>query len=252
VGPNYPNAAALSPYAFAAVSEAEMGADLNADGDLQDDVIHEIQTATDAVRNMGLAVFGRIVTSSVHVASSSARPPGGGRFQRGRPTPATASVRLRPARPFATGTNPLNTGIAAPSTGGGVGTAADSSSRVGGRGARDRNGDGDQIDVVPRVFDGALFAVSALAAPAHAPGTPLVARNGRVLYAASEPAQGGLLNGDGDQLDVALFAIDFKIGLPTLRTIGGGAARAVAGHPTRSRTARPSTSSTRRRRTAST
>jgi hypothetical protein len=233
VGLNYPNAAALSPYAFAAVSETEMGADLNTDGDTLDDVIHEFETATDAVRNMGLAVSGRIVASDAHVAFLVGEAgQAAGDFNGDGDSFDLVWFVYDPARPFATGTNPLNTGIAAPAIGGGAGTAggfvlleSEAAGRV------DRTGDGDQVDVVPRAFDGALFSVSALAAPAHAPGAPLVARNGRVLYAASEPAQGGLLNGDGDQLDFALFAIDFKIGLPTLRRVGGGAARATANHP---------------------
>ncbi len=233
VGLSFPNAAALAPYAFAAVSETEMGADLNADGDMLDDVIHEVETVTDAVRNMGLAVSGKIVASDVHVAFlvSEARQAATDFNGDGDAADLVWFV-YDPARAFAPGTNPVNTGLAAPAAGTGAGVAggfvlleSEAAGRV------DRNGDGDQIDIVPRVFDSALFAVSLLAAPAHAPGAPLVARNGRVLYAASEPAQGGLLNGDGDLLDFALFEIDFKVGLPTLRTIGGGAARAVANHP---------------------
>jgi hypothetical protein len=130
------------------------------------------------------------------------------------------------------GTNPVNTGIAAPVTGGGAGTAGgfvllESEAAANG----DRNGDGDILDIVPRVFDGTSFSVSTLQVPAYAPGTPLVARAGRVLFAASEAAQGASLNGDGDALDVTLHAIDFTLGPPVLRKIGNGAARAVANHP---------------------
>jgi len=233
VGLAYPNAATIAPYAFIAVSESEMGADLNGDGDQLDDVLHEIETAADAVRNTGLAVAGKIVASDVHVAflvSESGQA--GSDFNGDGDSADLVWFVYDPARPFAPGTNPVNTALAAPVTGGGAGVAggfvlleSEASARA------DRNGDGDRIDIVPRAFDGAAFAVSPLAAPAQAPGAALVGRNGRVLYAASEPAQGAGLNGDGDQADFVLFAIDFKLGTPTLRPVGAVAARAVGNHP---------------------
>lgn len=233
IGSAYPNATALSNLVFVAVSEAEMGADLNADGDLLDEVIHEIDTATGAVRPMGLAVVGRIIPSNVQVAFLvSEAGQAGSDFNGDGDFADLIWFVYDPARPFAPGTNPLNTGIAAPFAGAGAGTAggfvlleSEGADRV------DRNGDGDQLDIVPRAFSGAAFALSVLAAPAYAPTTQLVARNGRVLYAASEASQGVSLNGDPDLLDFALHAIDFTPGLPTLRRIGGGAARAVANHP---------------------
>ncbi len=210
-----------------------MGTDLNADGDLLDDVIHEIETVSGAVLPMGLAVFGPIVASDAHVAFlvHEAAQAAGDFNGDGDATDLVWFV-YDPARPFAPGTNPVNTAFAAPPIGTGAGVAGgfvllESEAAAG----ADRNGDGDQIDIVPRVFDGALFAASLLAAPAQAPGTALVGRNGRVLYVASEPAQGASLNGDGDQLDSALHAIDFKVGVPTLGPVGAGAARAVANHP---------------------
>jgi hypothetical protein len=233
VGPTYPNAAALGTLVFAAVSEAETGTDLNADGDLLDDVIHEVDTTTITAQPMGLAVAGRILTSNVHVAFLvSEAGQAGSDFNGDGDFADLIWFVYDPALAFSPGTNPVNTAIAAPFAGNSAGTAGGFVLLESEAAARaDRNGDGDQADVVPRVFDGAAFAVSPLLAPAYALPTTLVARNGHVLYAASEAAQGVSLNGDGDLLDFALHAIDFTTGLPTLRRVGGGAARAVAGHP---------------------
>jgi hypothetical protein len=193
-----------------------------------------VDAATGAILPLGLAVFGRIVASDRHFA-----------FLVNEGGQATTDLNgdgdigdlvwfvYDPAQPFAPGTNPFNTGLAAPSgsavgagtTGGFVLLESEAAARV------DLDGDGDQLDIVPRAFDGTLFAVSALALPASAPGTALFARNGRVLYASSEAAQGASLNGDGDQLDFTLFAVDFTLGLPARVPVGGGAARAVGNHP---------------------
>ncbi len=233
VGLTYPNATSLGTLAYAAASEAEMGTDLNADGDLLDEVLHEVDTATGAVRPMGLAVVGRIVASDVQIAFLvSETGQAGSDFNGDGDFADFIWFVYDPARPFVPGTNPLNTAVAAPFAGTGAGTTGGFVLLESEAAARaDRNGDGDQTDIVPRAFAGAPFAVSPLLAPAHAPTTQLVARNGRVLYAASEASQGVSLNGDGDLLDFALHAIDFTPGVPTLRRIGGGAARAVANHP---------------------
>lgn len=234
VGISYPNAATIAPFVVAAVSETEMGADLNGDGDLLDDVVHEVDASTGAILPLGLAVFGRIVASDRHFA-----------FLVNEGAQATTDLNgdgdtgdlvwfvYDPAQLLAPGTNPLNTGLAAPAGGAvGAGTTGgfvllESEAAAG----VDLDGDGDKLDVVPRAFNGTAFAVSPLLLPAAAAGTALVARNGRVLYAASEAAQGASLNGDGDQLDFALFAVDFTLGPPMKVPVGGGAARSVANHP---------------------
>jgi hypothetical protein len=182
---------------------------------------------------MGLAVVGRIVTSSAQVAFLvNETGQAGSDFNADGDFADLIWFVYDPAQALVPGTNPANTAIAAPFAGAGAGTAGGFVLLESEAAARaDRNGDGDQIDIVPRVFNGPAFAVSPLLAPAFAPTTTLVARNGRVLYAASEAAQGLSLNGDGDLLDLCLHAIDFTPGLPTLRRIGGGAARAVGNHP---------------------
>lgn len=233
VANSYPNATSLGTLVFAAVSEGEMGVDLNNDGDLLDSVIHRVDTAAVTAQSLGLAVVGGILVSDAHVAFLvSEVGQAGTDFNADGDFADLIWFVYDPARPLG-GTNPLNTAVAAPFAGNSAGTTGGFVLLESEAAARaDRNGDGDQSDIVPRVFNGATFAMSALLAPAYATATPIVARNGRVLYAASEAAQGVSLNGDADLSDFALHAIDFAPGLPTLVRIGGGVtARAVANHP---------------------
>jgi hypothetical protein len=233
IGSSFPNAATLPPLVLLAVSEAEAGGDRNGDADLLDLVMHRYDTTTGGVVNLGFAALGPVVVSDRHFAFVvSEAGQFGSDFNGDGDTLDGVWFVYDPARPLS-GTNPLNTGVAAPTpglaaagtTGGFVLLESEGSANA------DRNGDGDTADIVPRAFDGVSFAVSSLLLPAKAPGTPLVASSGRVLYTASETAQGAFLNGDGDPLDVVLFAVDFTVGLPTRVAVGAGFPRAVAGHP---------------------
>jgi len=233
IGAAFPNAATLPPRVLFSASEAENGTDLNGDGDTTDGVLHAINTNTGVVTNFGLAIVGGIVTSDSQFAFLVSEPAQGNVDLDGDGDALDAVWFVYdPALPMASG-NPVNTALATPATGlAGAGTTGgfvllefEGAARV------DWNGDGDQGDIIPRVFLGSTFSVSSLLLPAQVAATPLVARNGRVLYLASEASQAQALNGDGDQLDSVLFAVDFTGGLPARVPVGGPFPRSVANHP---------------------
>lgn len=230
----FPDAAAIGQRVLYPVSEIEMQADLNGDGDMLDRVVHELDVATDTTANLGLAVVGTILTSNLHLAFLVPEAGQGGTDLNGDGDTGDAVWYVYvPGAAAGVGTR-INTAVATPATGlGGAGTRGgfvllESETAQ----AADLNGDGDMLDVVGALFDGATLTVSPVIAGPQAPATPLVARNGRVLMAVAEAAAGATdLNGDGDATDIVLHVVDFNLGTPTFTRIGFPSGRAVANHP---------------------
>jgi hypothetical protein len=233
IGTDFNRAAVIGSLVLVPVSENEMGADLNADGDQSDRVLEQVDTDGQVSFNLGVAVTGRILASDQHFAFQIGEAAQGGADLNGDGDTSDAVwFVFDPARPPGPA-NPFNTMLATSSIGlVGVGTTggfvllqSEASSGV------DLNNDGDALDIIPTVFDGRAFAVSTVPIPPHAAGTPLVARAGRVLVAAAEQAATADLNGDGDQTDTTLGYVDFNIGIAVYRPIGNAFARAIANHP---------------------
>ena len=234
VGPSFGGAAAIGADVVAAVSETEMGADLNGDGDRLDLVVHLTDTATNTSTNLGIAIVGPVIASDKQFAFLALEPGQNNTDLNGDGDSADGVWFVYdPARPLNLGANPRNTMIPAHATGmPGVGTRggfvlmqAEVAANA------DLNGDGDMIDEIPVAFDGGAFAVSPLVMPAHASATPLISRNARVLLASSEAAAALDQNGDGDMTDVVLGVVDFTQGFAQLQLVGGAFGRAVANHP---------------------
>jgi len=233
IGVDFDKTAVLGTLLITPVSENEMGMDLNADGDLGDRVLQEVDVSAQTNLNLGVATTGPVLVSDRHFAFLIVEAAQGGVDLNGDGDTADAVWFVYdPARPLGP-LNPFNTMLATPAiglagaatTGGFVLLQSENSAST------DVNGDGDLADVVPAAFDGGLFVVSTTAVPPHATGTPLVARAGRVLVASAEQAAGADFNGDGDQIDTTLGYVDFATGLAIFRPIGNTFARAIANHP---------------------
>jgi len=234
VGTAFQGAAAIDPLILVAVNEQEMGFDLNGDGDLFDEVLHQFNTVQGTVTNLGLAVAGPVLVSDRHFAFLIGEASQNGiDLNADGDTGDAVWFVYDPSRPLSPGLNPANTRLATPSNGlAGIGTRggfvllqSEAASKA------DLNGDGDMADIVPRVFDGAAFAVSGVMVPPWAMNTPLRARNARVLVASSEVAAGAFLNGDADMTDTVLGCVDFTQGFGMYVRIGSGLQRSIANHP---------------------
>ena len=222
-------AAAIVPRVLVAVSEFEMARDLNGDGDQLDRVLHEVDTVTGLLLNHQLAVVGPILTSDTQFAFLVNERDQAGLDLNGDGD-ATDSVWFAydPVRG-----PPVNLAIATPLTGlGGAGTRGGFVllQSEGASGNTDLNSDFDAADEVGRMFDGNTFALVAQVIGPHSPASPLVARNGRVLFLSAEPnfgPAGSDFNGDGDRTDKVLGVVDFTAGAPAFTNL----ARSVANHP---------------------
>ncbi|MFB3066898.1 MAG: hypothetical protein ACE10D_10350 [Planctomycetota bacterium] len=216
------------------VSERESQQDLNNDGDMLDAVAHLVDTTTDTNTNLRLAVVGPMLSSGTHFAFLVPEGGPGGTDLNGDGDFIDASWHLLdPAQ----GT-PVNLAImstAAPQPA--VGTAGgfvflEAESAVG----ADATADGDTADNI--FVEYALATGQTARIPfAHATGTSLVARSGRVLVLASEAAMSNAtittdFNGDGDGTDMVLLGFDFtQGGLSAAIPIGPVGPRSVAAHP---------------------
>lgn len=233
IATDFERSAVIGALVVTPVSESEMETDLNGDGDQADRVLQQVDTESQINSNLAVAATGPVLASDRHFAFLIGEAAQGGADLNGDGDTSDAVWFVYdPARPPGP-TNPFNTMLATPSiglvgagtTGGFVLLSSEASTGA------DLNGDGDTLDIVPAAFDGGVFAVSTAVIPPHAAGTPLVARNGRVLVAASEAAAAADLNGDGDQTDTTLGYVDFNFGLAVFRPVGNTFARAVANHP---------------------
>jgi len=228
---NFQNAAVVARRIAAPVSEPEMGADLNGDGDTLDDVLHLVDTDTNTNVNHGLAVIGPVLASDRHFAFLVSEGAQGLDLNGDGDVNDAVWHVLDPGLPSGAG-NPLNTGIATGGTGlPGVGVRGgflllQSEAAQG----ADLNQDGDAIDTIGALFDGAAFGVTGLTG-AIAPATPLPARNARVAFTLGEAFGSVDLNQDGDMTDLVLGFADFTLSPPTLGRPGAPGARAIANHP---------------------
>lgn len=227
----FAEAAVLEPLVAVAVSEFEMAADLNGDGDQLDRVIHTVDTTDGSQVNLALAVIGKILASDRRFAFLVSE---GGQAATDLNGDGDASDAVwHVYDPSQAPAPPQNLSLATPFTGlAGAGTAGGFVllQSEGASGGTDLNTDGDVADEVVRMFDGPTGTVLAQVAGPHVTATPLVARNGRVLVLTSEPGLGPVgadLNGDGDTLDNVLAVVDFTAGLAAFTNLG----RAIANHP---------------------
>jgi hypothetical protein len=233
VANSFPDAAALGTSVVVAVSEQEAAADLNADGDTQDRIVHRLDTATGTITNLGFATVGRALSSGRFFAFLVREADHGKGSLNADPDTTDAVWHLYdPALP-PSAINPRNLGVATPANGlPGAGTVGgfllvEAESAQG----RDLNFDGDLQDTFPVFVDD--VAGGPLAGPpvALAPTAPIVARSGRFVYGISEAATRIDLNGDGDATDVLLNVADLRLGVPFVQPVGAGLPRAVANHP---------------------
>jgi len=231
VGNRFADIAVLGRFALVPVSEAETGADLNNDGDLLDHVAHLLDIAANTSTNLQLAVRGKPVASDQQfaflVGESDQQFDLSGDGDRADAVwhlldPATP---LSPSNPFNTSlSTPLNGRPAMGAVGGMVLIVAESAMGV------DLSGDSDLLDDVVFAVEHLGQAISPLAIPPHAPGTPIIAHDNHILLCGSEAALGMDITGDTDANDVVLATLAFESpGAPTVRIIGSGVPRAV--HP---------------------
>jgi hypothetical protein len=232
IASEFPNAAALGPHILVAVSELQMGADLNGDADTNDLVVHHVEATTDAVTNLGFAVAGRILASDARFAFLVPEGAQGATDLDGDGDATDAMwFFFDPARPPGPA-NPSPAGVvstavplpAAATQGGFVFVESEAAANL------DRNGDGDRVDLLAVTFAEASLALQFRLVPV-ATARPLVARAGRVLFCASETAQPSDFNMDGDALDTVLVGVDFTTPAALLVPVGAGRPRAVANLP---------------------
>jgi len=229
----FARAAVVPPYLLIPVSEIESGKDLNDDRDKVDRVMHLLDTESGEVTNLGLAVTGKAYACDVQFAFLVSEVGQNVSDLNGDGDTLDAVWFVFDPRLPLGPTNPSNTGLATPGSGlPGVGTTGgfvllQSETSSGG----DLNGDGDITDLVIRAINTTTRTVAPLQPMAQAAGTPLVARNGRVLVAISEKGEGQSLNGDADTLDTVLVAVDFTFLETRIVNVGGIFPRAIGNAP---------------------
>ena len=220
---------------LAPVSESEMAADLNGDGDLLDLVATLVDTRNDTTRALALALAAPPLSNGEDFAFLVSEQ-GQNRTDLSGDGDTGDAVWfvLDPAVPIGN-SNPFNLGIATPALG--LSGAATQGAFVLLQSElaeqADLTGDGDVLDVVPVgvVTLGTTVAAYPFPTVSVTVGRPLVARGARVLMAQSEASTGGDLNGDGDTLDNVLAVVDFTQGTPFARALGFPAPRAVGQRP---------------------
>ena len=231
----FDSAAALDPFVLVAVDETAMDQDLNHDGDILDRVVACIDTTTDEITYLEYAVRGPFLASSRMFAFLAVESDHGYTdFNKDGDYADAAWFVYEPTQPVGPN-NPQNTNVATPASGlpaaategGFVFLNSESASGV------FLNGDLDQFDNLVAVYDDQIRAIISVGAWTHSPNSPLVARAGRVLVASSESFATADLNQDGDLADTVLSYVDFNLGTPILRPVGGPFPRAVSIHPYR-------------------
>lgn len=229
VGGSFDKVAAVDRWIMVPVSERDMGEDRNGDGDTNDHVVAVVNTETEEVVNLGLATVSPTVSSKATFAflvnegaQAATDLNGDGDF-----IDAVWFV-YDPSRPIDFN-NPINTGASTGSPGlPGIGTRGGFvllQSELA-RGI-DLNGDGDLLDNTAAVYQEAVLSIVPVATITHAPGTPMVERNGRVLVPTSEALASTDFNRDGDSFDTVLSYVDFNSSFPLVRAVGGVFPRAV-------------------------
>ena len=226
--------ASLDPFVIVRVSEAQMGADLNGDGDNIDLVVHVVDTSTQKRQNLSFATTGSVHVSDTHFAFLVSESGQNTTDLNGDLDTLDAVWYVYdPTQAMTPNVNPRSTGIVTgsmglPATGTAGGFVFVSFEAAAGM---DFSGDGDTLDSVVFLYDTAT-QTALTQGRVHNPANPFVARGGRVLFSASESFGGSDLNGDLDILDTVLIAADFLTVPTRFVTIGGATtARAVNSNP---------------------
>ena len=230
VGGSFDKVAVVDRWIMLPVSERDMGQDRNGDGDTSDHVVASVDTETEAVLDLGFAVTGPVLATPATFAFLVSEAAQGGTDLNGDGDIADAVwFVFDPAQPIDVN-NPVNTG--ATTRGSGLPGIATEGGYVFLQSelaqGMDLNNDGDLLDNVAAVYHEAVRSVVPVAAITHAPGTPMVARNGRVLVLSSETLAGTDFNRDGDSFDTVLTYVDFNTSSPIVRAVGGVFPRAVS------------------------
>jgi len=226
--------ATIDPFLYVPVSEAQMGQDLNGDGDTLDSVAHVVDVLADTARNLGLAVIGgafaegsRFLFLVSEAGQGGIDLSGDGDATDGVWFLFNPSLGVGPGNPLSltVASSPLAPAAAATS-GGFVFTESEAATGF------DRNGDGDLADETIVTLDTTTLA-PVRSVFARFPGAPYVARNGRVLFVLSEAGNALDMNGDGDRNDLVLVCVDFTAaGTGAVRPVGAaGRARSIASFP---------------------
>ncbi|MEM8883596.1 MAG: hypothetical protein AAGD14_06000 [Planctomycetota bacterium] len=230
VGFDLPDVAVLGNRALVPVSELEMNADLNGDGDRFDRVLYELDLVTGDSSTFSLAVQGKVYTNDAQflflVSELDQRIDLNGDGD----TADSVWHSFDPQR-VRSGGNPRNLSLATPLLGAPAQGADGGFVLVVSEAAQgaDLNGDSDQSDLVAHAYENGNRRTTAVAGAPYRLGTPLVARGRRVLVAGTEAGAGGDLTGDNDTLDTVLTAVIFNPGPPTFVPVGPVQSRAV--HP---------------------
>jgi hypothetical protein len=229
IGQNFGNIARIGDVALVPVSESESGIDLNGDADTLDSVLHRLQVSTNTSINLGLAIRGPIIASDQRFVFLVAELDQGADVSGDGDLADSVWHLFDPTSPISPA-NPFNTTLATPLSGKpGIGAAGGMVLIVSEAAQRaDFNGDGDMIDDIAFGIEHVGQSIVPLGMPPHAAGTPLIARNNRVLVCGSEAGAGTDLTGDTDTLDVVLGAVTFDgPGPPQVTAIGSIVQRAV-------------------------
>jgi len=233
VGFKFDDIALIGKFALIPVSETETGSDLNNDGDTLDWVAHLLDVDANTAINLRLAITGKPVASNLQFAFLVPEFDQNADLNGDSDLADAVWHLLDPTEDLVldvSGPNPLNTSLATPRTGkpgvGAVGGLILIISEMS-TGA-DFSGDGDATDDVVIAIEHFGNSIVPLGIPPHAPGTPLVVRDNRVMVCGSEAAAGMDLTGDLDATDIVLGVISFDgPGVPAYMSVGAGVASAI-------------------------
>lgn len=210
------------------VSESEQGnADLNGDGDTNDDVLHLLDVPTGKITNLGLAVVGPPAVHGHRVVFAVSESGQSGKDLNGDGDAADPVVHVYDA---STGTL-TNLGLA--STGKLLASQNLISFTVNeaSQGHTDLNGDGDATDYVLHVYDPTTDSTINLGL-ALWNGLTFASDGNLVTFVVSESQQGGTdLNGDGDIGDEVVHV--FNAATMTTTNLGVAQAEQISGAPGR-------------------
>jgi len=196
-------------------------------------VVASVDTTTGDITNLGYAIVGPMLSTGKTCAFLAGEAANGNTDYNGDGDSADAVwFVFDPARPV-DANNPLNTGVATSALG--QAAAATEGGYVFMRSeaaeGMDMSGDGDLLDSIATAYQEAVSSVVPLPPATYAPGTAILARNGRVLFAVSEASAAADLNRDGDAFDRVLVVVTVEGPTAFLQPVGNFFPRAVGPHP---------------------